>query len=65
MHMNEYVVEKLLPCPFCGGTPERAKKHVYCSNCGAQGPYTSDDIDDLTAEIDWNKRIDGLYASKK
>lgn len=48
--------DELLKCPFCGGEPERGKKFVRCSDCGASGPYTSEDVDDDQCEKDWNTR---------
>ena len=50
--------EGLKPCPFCGGKPARAKKYVRCEDCGACGPYTSEDIDDDQCVQDWNTRVD-------
>lgn len=48
---------KLAPCPFCGAANvERRKKCVVCIECGATGPYTSEDVDDDTCERDWNTR---------
>lgn len=57
----------LLGCPFCGKPAQRCKKYVRCSECGCDGPFTSDDVDDEQCEIDWNIRLhdkDLLEASE-
>lgn len=59
---------RLRPCPFCGATTGlyvASGDAVYCSGCGAEGPYPSDDQleiggrgkswDEWTVEL-WNKR---------
>lgn len=56
--MADMAEEEMKPCPFCGGRPERAKKYMRCEDCGASGPYTSEDIDDDQCEKDWNTRVD-------
>lgn len=53
-------MSELSPCPFCGGRDVvRLKKCVQCNDCGAQGPYTSEDADDDKCEQDWNARHAG------
>lgn len=65
--------ENAKPCPFCGSTDldpaggeEDTEHWVECTECGAQGPYTTigcrdpdeDEIDlDAEAVALWNKRL--------
>ena len=46
---------KLLPCPFCGGSPAQVGTSygwVSCTSCNAEGPTTS-----IPAAVDgWNRR---------
>lgn len=49
--------EKLKPCPFCGGVPEKLTSDaafVYCTKCGARVlKYPSIEL----AVAHWNNRV--------
>ena len=55
------MIEKLKPCPFCGGKAElweyrdldEVSYYIGCTTCGAQTKYT--DSEDLCIEA-WNRR---------
>lgn len=58
-------MEKLKPCPFCGGKAEYMEhfvngdpeRFISCSKCDASSPTTSNYVDWEDSIKAWNKRI--------
>ena len=54
-------MEELKPCPFCGykkvyvPNPFSATKHVFCYNCGTEGPIGMSEKE--ACEL-WNRRVE-------
>lgn len=56
------MTDKLLPCPFCGGTNAKLRTHslapmswVSCVDCGLEAP-TETGVTDEAAVAYWNRR---------
>ncbi len=56
------MVSNLLPCPFCGGTPEiirmgtpRQSSQIGCTECGA---LLESNENEWSTGTNWNRRVD-------
>lgn len=59
------MVNKLKPCPFCGGKAELFTNAVYCLKCGCRIVKTTIDNKKYEAEDLWNTRDYKLMYEEK